>query len=224
MAYVANVYQGDHVVATDLQNIENNFEYLRTNFKGGGAPSDPGGGLEGTIWWDSSNKLPKIRSDSGWRGIFSGSSSFKIWAYLDTAEDGWARDSSMADQVLALKGGSVYTTGATYDKGSWTISGISTESEHTHTAPNHNHQIYNWTNINNIKVYNSAGAEIGVTASAGSQLGIVGTVSANGSLINVDMYSAKVAGTTSAGSAHTHTQDGNWRIKASVGIMVYPDI
>jgi hypothetical protein len=229
MAYISETYDGGRIAATDLQRIEDNFEYLRTHFKAAAAPADPGGGLEGVIWWDSSgganpstSGVLRIRDDAGWRAVFTGSAAFKIWAYLDTAENGWARDSNMKDQVLALKSDAGdYVTGATYNKGSWIISGL-TDSGHTHTH-DHLHQIYNWTNINNIKVYNAAGAEIGVTTTLGAQKGIVGDVSANGSLINHDVYTDEETSNTSSDTA-TIVSSGAWRIRASVGIMVYPDI
>ncbi|MHA2069533.1 MAG: hypothetical protein ACXABY_34655 [Candidatus Thorarchaeota archaeon] len=225
MVYVANVYQGDHVAATDLQNIENNFEYLRTNFNSASSPADPGGGLEGVIWWDSGNKNFKGRSDTEWRGIFSGAASFKIWAYLDTVPDGWTRETEVTDEVLAFKGGSTYTTGAQRNKGSWTISGIQNESSHTHS---HNHKWHDHVVGNETRTYNSGGTA--VTFPTKAETGLyrrlkitIGTVSmASGTMYDAD--DGWTDNDATAGSAHTHTQDGSWRIKAAVGIMLYPKL
>jgi hypothetical protein len=223
MAYVANVYQGDHVAATDLQNIENNFEYLRNNFKSGSAPADPGGGLEGVIWWDSTKKTFKGRSDSEWRGIFSGNADFKIWAYLDSVPDGWTRDTTVTDEVLAFKGGSTYTTGAQRNKGSWTISGLSTDNHasHTHSMQDHTHTLADGTAINDALdgsriVAHGTGAELRVESGSGT----------------VTYAKKEITGGPSSGStgnesvtlSHTTSQDGTWRIKAAVGIMLYPKL
>jgi len=64
-----NVYDGSHVAATDLQNMENNFNALKTNFSGSSAPAD----AEGTQWWaDTSNHILKLRNeaDTGWLEVW----------------------------------------------------------------------------------------------------------------------------------------------------------
>jgi hypothetical protein len=216
MAYGANTYEGGDVAAVNLQQIENNFEYLRTSFKSSSAPADPGGGLEGVVWWDSNKKNFKGRSNSAWRALFSGSSLFKIWAYLDAAEDGWTRDSNPADQVLSLKGGTTYTTGAQYDKGSWTITGVSVDS--------HNHQWHKYDSGKSVnqrsRSWQSNGStEIVISANTNYETGGLISIVTGGAdpfVQDASLYTKDNTATT--------TSDGTWRLKAAVGILVGPDV
>jgi hypothetical protein len=164
MAYGANTYAGGDVAATNLQQIENNFEYLRTNFLGAAAPADPGGGLEGVIWRDNNKDILKVRGASGWLGIFAcdnPSNNGVVPLYRNTAIEGWAVDSGVTDKVIALKGGAqAYNTNAGSVAGSWTISGItvSNHASHTHTVNNHSH------GLSTTNVAPSTGAHIIITS------------------------------------------------------------
>ncbi len=225
MAYDDDTYEPGNIAAQDLQQIEDNFEYLRTNFKGTTQPANPGGGLEGVIWWDSGNKTFKGRSDSEWRGIFSGNASFKIWAYLNSTPDGWSRDTDVTDMVLGLKSDSgTYATGAA-EAGSWTISGIG-DCGHTHTMGTHNHKWYN--NDTDSDIYNSAGSPFTVPTSSGTGAHIVtatGDRTGYGLYeLSADGWTTKVdPGDTNSGTASVSHTPG-WRIKAAVGIMLYPKL
>ena len=130
---------------------------------------------------------------------------------MNAAEDGLARDSAMTDQVLALKGGATYTTGAQYDKGSWTISGL-TKDAHTHAngtlALAHTHSHTHGVGGDGLLTGDADGYatsyDSGVTSSGAS--------------------TTAVTGATGAQSNATISSSAAWRIKASVGILVYPDI
>lgn len=64
-----NCYEATHVADTDLQNMENNFAALKTNFSGASSPSD----VDGSQWWaDTSNHILKFRNeaDSAWLEVW----------------------------------------------------------------------------------------------------------------------------------------------------------
>lgn len=221
MAYVANTYQSNHVADTDLQNMENNFEYLRNNFKSSSAPVDPGGGLEGVTWWDSTNKTFKIRDAAAWRGVFTGGASFKIWAYLDAVPDGWTRDSAVTDMVLALKGGAVYTVGgAVGAASSWTISGL-TKDAHTHSAGTlalvhtHNTQYDGWTHA-------GGGTAGRILIGSGTPVGNIDHATAD--RVTTGASTSAVTGATGAQSDAGVTHTPGWRIRGATGILLYPKI
>ena len=109
--YTINSYQGDHNAASDLQNMENNFEVLRSTFTGSSAPANA---VAGKMWFDTSaNKRLKVRNNANndWLGVMTGTAALKIWIYSNSAEDGWAIDGGVTDKVIAIKGGNIYTTG-----------------------------------------------------------------------------------------------------------------
>jgi hypothetical protein len=206
MAYVAETYDGGRIAATDLQRIEDNFAYLRVSFRSGSAPSDPGGllsGLEGVIWWDSTKKNFKGRSDSAWRALLSASTAFKLWVYLNAADDGWVVDSSVADMVLALKGGATYTTGAD-TAGSWQVSGL-TRAEHSHTdgtyKANHSH---------------------GMTRIQSYLGGWPDTI--QDCPVSTDPTNADITGASGPQSNATINSNETWRPEAAVGTLQYPNV
>lgn len=58
-SYTSDCYAGGHVAQTDLQNIENNFAAVKSNFSGASAPSNP---IAGMPWFDSSTGILKWRN------------------------------------------------------------------------------------------------------------------------------------------------------------------
>lgn len=234
MAYVANTYEGGHVAATDLQQIENNFEYLRTNFKSGSAPADPGGGLEGVVWRDTTKDLLKIRGSSAWQGILaltkpaSGYTGL-VWLHDNDANEaeGWGIDTSITeDRVIALKnhGAGTYTTGRVA-AGAWVISGLSSsDSGHTH---NHNHQWYGIGAANQPDTtFNINGDSTPVTGASKvfdpNEWGLVANEGTTFDHPSAAMYTDD--DDTSGTASITTTQNGSWRIRAQVGIVIYPDM
>ena len=66
----------------------------------------------------------------------------KMWFYADSAPVGWTIDSSptTVDNILAIKGGTIYNTGGVR-QGGWSIIGLDSvaEASHRHSGPNHFH-------------------------------------------------------------------------------------
>lgn len=64
-----DTYDGTHVAATDLQNIENNFACLKSSFSGASSPSDD---VAGQWWYDLTNHVLKLRNeaDSGYLEVW----------------------------------------------------------------------------------------------------------------------------------------------------------
>jgi hypothetical protein len=144
--YTIDSFDSSHVAQTDLQNMENNFAALKSSFSGASAP---GNTVAGMLWKDTTKNLLKVRNynDSAWLGIMQASTSQKILVYRNAAETGWAIDSTETDKVIALKGGSTYTTGGA-TAGSWTLPDYTlAEADvpaHTHGSGQgaHTHDVY----------------------------------------------------------------------------------
>ena len=68
--YTPNSFESGHVGQTDLQNMENNSECLRSNFSGAAAPPSP---VPAQWWADTTNSLMKVRdlADSTWLSLFN---------------------------------------------------------------------------------------------------------------------------------------------------------
>ena len=122
--WTTDCFAGAHEAQTDLQNMETNFATLKSLFSGTSAPSNT---VAGMPWFDTTKKVLKVRNttDAAWVGLMHGDTSQKMWVYRNAAMDGWAVDGAagIQDKVLAVKGGTTYTTGAA-TAGSWTVSGI----------------------------------------------------------------------------------------------------
>ncbi len=56
-----DVYDANHVGATDLENIEKNFACLKSGFSGSSAPSNP---VAGMWWYDTTTHIVKIRNEA----------------------------------------------------------------------------------------------------------------------------------------------------------------
>jgi len=148
--------------------------------------------INGSVLVDDSIPSAKIVSTD--RAIPSGT---KIWFYADSAPTGWTIDATPSDRILAVKGGSTYVTGGV-QVGSWTVSGISTANESSHT-----HLVSGSTDIFNTGLDDQGSGSNTVTPSHVHTLSI----------------------TSQAGSAHNHivNQDGTWRPSANVGIICTKD-
>lgn len=213
--YTINCYQADHVGQTDLTNMEANFEALRSTFSGVGAPANA---IAGKQWFDTTKKRLKIRNNANnaWLGVMTGTTSCKIWIYLNAAEDGWAIDSGVSDRVLGLKGGNVYTTGAA-TAGTWA------SSSHTLIAaetPSHTHG-NSGSHTHSIQVEGAAGG-IMDRIDTGSWTANSGRMnSTNGNMAATSTHEhTSVGGDT----GHVHAADANVRTAAAVGTLQYMDI
>jgi hypothetical protein len=116
--YNDDTYDPAHIGGVDLQNIEDNFAALKSNFSGG---SNPGNTVAGMLWFDTGNEVLKLRDvgNSQWYTLLQGNAQLELWVYSNVAIDGWSIDGAVTDQLLALKGGSTYLTGGA-NAGSWT--------------------------------------------------------------------------------------------------------
>lgn len=215
-SWTDNVFQTDHQGQTDLQNMENNFACLKTLFSGTGAPSSMGACHP---WFDTTQHVLKVRDDgdSAWLGLMHGDTSQKIWVYRNTAMNGWAVDSSSAtDRVLALKGGSTYTTGAA-NAGTWTqpnhTLSISELPAHDHGGDTGNESAH--THPITGGSFDEYGSQTGICSDFGYNDGLGNTTGAGSS----HDHSISSQG---GGSAHNH--GSTYRPAAAVGTLQYLDL
>ena len=205
--YTVNCFESSNVGQSDLQNMENNFAALKSNFSGTTAPSVS---VEaGQSWFDTTKKLLKIRNqaNSAWLGVMYGDTSQFIWVYRNTAPDGWVVSSALTDRVIAIKGGTYGATGGT-TAGTWSISGLTnsaTNLAHTHTGPSHTHTLN--------KYYE--GVQPDTPESPTTNV--------------IDAITMDASGTGATGSAlsthgHTISSAATWRAAAAVGSLMYPNV
>jgi hypothetical protein len=204
----SDTYEPTNTFSIDLQHIEDNFATLKSNWSGLAQPSDR---QAGQFWFDTSNKILKIRSftNFSWLGAMYGNTSFKIWMYWNSAPDGWAQDASITDRVLAFKKTS---TGGEIG-GGWYISGNSLNT----TGSSHNHQLYDHPSSS----WNTDGStpKAWIKIAGGSDRKTVQhTGSGNLFTVTEDLW------TEITTHSHSIAGDGDWRPAAAVGIMVYPNI
>jgi hypothetical protein len=202
--YTIDCFAASQVGLTSLQNMENNFECLRTMFSGSSAPTDPS---PGSPWFDTSKKILKVRDSTNglWLGVHYSSTSARWWVYANVAGDGWVVDSSIADLVVAIKGGTqAYNIAGGTGGGSWTISGSTVggmSGNHVHTIPNHDHT---FGTIDYIVRSTDTGTETVFSSYINSGTTATGNVSN-------DHY-------------HAVTFNAVWRPSAAVGTLQYPNI
>ncbi len=158
----------------------------------------------------------KIYLDSSWVAYMHGDTSQKIPVYRNTAMDGWSIDSTSAtDRVLAMKGGSTYTTGGA-NAGSWVISGLSSGND------THCHRWYNYSGSVNHNTYQSDGSssqEICGTNGNSYDHIVTSTDSGDGmKMMDADGY------TNDDTHNHTVSHAGGWRISSAVFTLQYLDI
>ena len=85
--------------------------------------------------YDQTTKQIWIADDTEWKtpGINSDIPSLtEMWIYANGAPDGWTINATPSDQLLAVKGGSTYTTGGT-------AAGSFTMPVHQHNMNSHQH-------------------------------------------------------------------------------------
>ena len=218
--YTTDVFAAGHVAQTDLQNMENNFAVLKSCFSGAVAPADT---VAGMLWFDTAQKVLKTRNnaDDEWFGLMHGDVSEKRLVYRDAALEGYARDATVTDKVIALKGGAVYVAGAAA-AGTWTISGL-TKNAHTHSLGAHTHILADLGATGGVALFDKY---IARTAADGT--GIIFTYSPTGGSDTFYRVKSITAGPSAdisgaqSNSAVTHTPA--WRPLAAVCIMVYLDL
>jgi hypothetical protein len=197
--FTDDCFETAHAGEVDLQAFKDNMAALKSSFSGTGAPSNQ---VPGQIWFDTTNKLPKIRNngDTAWLGMMAADNLHKLWVYRNTAPDGWAIDSSVTDKVLALKGGYYGNTGGT-GAGSWAQSG------HYHGLGGHVHGT------------NAAGISVDIIAGLGQD----GGASAVAGLVSGGSHAHGNTGGPSGGSDGP-SDPATWRPAAAVGTLQYMTI
>jgi hypothetical protein len=201
--FTDDCFAANHVGLTDLQNIEDNFQAVKSLFSGSSAPANTTGGMP---WFDTAKKILKVRNSTNgaWLGVHYSSTAARWWVYANVAGDGWIVDSSVADRVLAIKGGSqAYNAVGGSGAGTWTLAGftVGNESTHQHPSLSHTHTLSGGV------VHGEGSTDVGTFT-------VYSAVDAGGT------------GNTGAGSAHSHglSQDATWRPLASIGTLQYLDI
>jgi len=101
------------------------------------------------IIYDETTKDLWIADDTEWK--FAGQYSdtpigTEMWIYADSAPDGWSINGAAGDDLIAVKGGSTYTTGGTVD-GDWDT------PSHSHTLNSHTHSFSGSTTGYNGNLY-----------------------------------------------------------------------
>ena len=223
--WTSDCFAAGHAAQTDLQNMKNNFLALHTSFSGA---VQPAGAAEGTLWRDTAKKVLKQYNGASWFGMFHGDATQKILVYDNTLLEGYLRDASVTDKVIALKGGATYVTaGAT--AGLWAISGLSSVAAATHTH-SHSHKWYDRVANSGSDDLDGAGTSLQTIGTASKDNGAyyipnisIGSVAAGISAAGDDMYTDTNA---AAGGAHSHTitHDGTSRIAAAVVMLEYLDL
>ena len=66
-SYSSNCFSTANVIETDMQNVENNFDALRSLFSGSTAPTSPDAGQ---LWYDTGSSMVKIRYNSSWVNVW----------------------------------------------------------------------------------------------------------------------------------------------------------
>ena len=214
--YDANTYQGDHAGVDDLQQIENNFAALKSNFS---HTSQPSNAEKGQDWYDTTKKVRKTmnEAESAWLGLMSGDVSQLMIVYRNAAGEGWAVDGSVTDRLIALKGGSTYVTGGA-SAGSWTISGL-TKDAHVHGMNSHIHTLETFGTSSSRAFANHVGWESGGRVL--SQYGTGGATTINRPAPDTEGPSEA---NTEAQSDAAVTHAPGWRALAAVVTMQRMDI
>jgi hypothetical protein len=195
-------YDPDHVADTDLGNMEDNFTTLKTAFAG---PASPPNAIQGMSWFDTVKYVKKFRNaaNSAWLGLMHGDIYEKRIVYRSAEMEGYARDSSILDKVVALKGGSTYTNaGAT--AGNFTFSIEHLHQWYNFVAPSASSQSYNSAGI--LQSFSGINC-VTLTRHIMLSQGVVRVVSGN-------FFTSKIYGTT------TRTI----RPEAAVCLLVYLDL
>ena len=221
--WTEDLYESTHVADTDLQNIELNFATLKNSFAGTSAPANAEAGL---AWFDTTKKIMKIRNqaDSAWLGVMYGTTSYKVWVYINAAGDGWVIDSSVTDRVLALKGGAqAYNVSGATQAGSWTQPNSTLSVAN---LPSHNHGgatgldgIHSHMGIQPFGDEDQSRAKLG-TGGPGDQTSFVDKSGYVGDPIPNE-HSHTIS---SQGSGTAHDHGTSYRPYAAVGTLQYPNV
>ena len=213
--YYEDVYAPGHIAGDDISKITTNFNTLRAQWAD---PDSPVNQVAGMVWYDTDNKLIKIRNqaNSDWLGSFIAETANVIAIYNSSTDDGWTDSGDSGDKILGIKGGSVMTTGGV-SAGQWDISDLETDTG----TGTHGHQFFDYVAGDLCNFYDSSGAaKLASTVSyynttADAFLVRYGTIAY---VTKADLYTDK--------DTHSHTvvADGGWRPAAAVVTMQYMSV
>ncbi len=145
-----------------------------------------------------------------------------MWFYEDSAPSGWTIVAAIGDELLAVKGGSTYTTGGA-QAGSWSLS-VTTDGKSLSIdeVPNHNHKWYEFSGSG--KTYAADGTTmISIGANHQEDGGLVADATGDESF-NLDGYTARHRDLAGSADAHDHyISDSSFRPDARVGIIASKD-
>ena len=90
---------------------------------------------ERRVVYDNNSKSIWVADSSQWKGAGKDiPSTTEMWVYDTAAPDGWTINGTPSDQLLAVKGGSTYTTGGQ-------AAGDFTMPDHQHDLNDHTHSV-----------------------------------------------------------------------------------
>jgi hypothetical protein len=158
----------------------------------------------------------------------------KMYFYQNTAPTGWTIDATVADCLLAIKGGSNdynVTGGQEVAADGWgLLSHTHTGPSHTHTTPIHKHRWYDYVSTSLHRTWNSGGTaedwdDLWTDGQSGTGLWMKND---SGKKPKKDLYTA-TDGNATTGSGGTgatgtpNTGGSGWRFPAAVGIIATKD-
>jgi len=154
---------------------------------------DVGSGVEELFYEDEAGNEIQITSGNYVAAPFA--SGTKMWFFQNTAPTGWTIDSTPADSLLAVKGGSgAFNVNGGTEAGTWQIPDTEGHVLTIAEMPAHAHTMGSW----------AAGSGVGT-----------GNFSIEGTTLNTS--------TVGGGGGHVHTQVDTWRPLAQVGIICEKD-
>jgi hypothetical protein len=219
-----DVFASSHNAQTDLQNMENNFQTLKSLFSGSSAPANT---VAGIPWFDTGKDLLRLRNaaNGSWYGVMHADASQQIWVYRNDAMSGWVVVTSVTDKVLAIKGGSAAynVTGGT-PAGTWQQPGYALS---TGELPTHGHNPSISENNSGGHSHNVTG--YGSTGDASGNLGpsvvIDGASPRDYNVDSVGGHNHNVSVTESTvGNNEAHDHGSAWRPAAAVGTLQRMDV
>ena len=193
-AWNDNIYQGNHIIDTDMRNIEKNFSCLKSLFSGSTVPANAD--ESGMFWYETDSKVQRYRNytKSAWLCLLPLDSDQRIWHYRNDAPTGMAVDGSTpTDRVLG-----VAAVSGEYNltPGNSMVSWLS--MSHTHGASGYTVNTYHRHKGTSGSIWGDN--ESGYTDYQGST-------------------ATPVAGTSGSGGPST-----NWRPAAAVGVLLKIDV
>jgi len=116
--FTDNCFDPNNVAQTDLQNIENNFAALKSQFSGSGAPANP---VAGMPWVDLTRHMLCVRNEANdaWLDIFNLATGVPagMSTNADTVDNIHASTTATANKLLALNGSGVMPCSITGNAG-----------------------------------------------------------------------------------------------------------